>query len=101
VSKAAKASLPSLAASTAALIRGETFTAAAKHAEAVKQLASTWEALRKLLGAEWSESLGAEGAESIKEACIATHNTAVNPKASRLFQAIISRFCGILLPGEV
>ena len=82
VTKAARSSLPTLAASSASLVRGEAFAAAGKHAEAVKQLAATWEAMRRLLGGDLGDALGAADKQGVLEACEATHKTAASPKAS-------------------
>lgn len=87
---ATRAALPTLAASSATLVRGEAFAAAGKHAEAVKQLAATWEAVRKLLGGELGDALGAAEKQGVLEACRDTHATAASPKV----QAAVMRSRG-------
>ena len=74
--------LPSLAESSIALIQGEDFAAAAKHAEALKSLASTWEALSKILGNQQVKVLSADQLEPLVKACEAAQSVAATPKVS-------------------
>lgn len=70
--------LPILSASSAAVIQGDLFTGAAKHAEALKSLASLWETLRRALSQHLNEYIGEK--RQIQAACKATHQNAATAK---------------------
>lgn len=76
----AKVLLPALASSSPVLIQGEGFTAASKHAEALRNLAAVWESLAKTLANDWSSLLVEKERKLVKEACQATHTSAATPK---------------------
>ena len=82
VSRIANELLPALSGSSAAVIRGDLFTGAAKHAEALKNLASVWEALAKVLPHDLVGNLRAADKQMVQEACQTTHQNAATAKAS-------------------
>ena len=81
--------LPILAASSATVLQGDLFNGAAKHADALKHLASVWEALAKSLSKEWHSCLGDKQRKLVQGACQATHQNAATAKVGPIsFQCL-------------